>query len=84
MSTVFSTASGSYPVEPKVWAGTFMGVVAGVVFAIFNAVQANSHILAPLPQWAQFVLLAGTPPLATFLAAYSADHQYRQGEPVQG
>lgn len=65
------------PVEAKVKASTWSALAAGMVLAVVNAVQDQPGILGPLPEWAQFLILAVLPPLAVFLAGYAAPHTPR-------
>lgn len=58
-------------VESKVVAGSLVTLLAGVAVALLNAVQADSSVLAGLPPWAQFVVLAALPPVLAFAAGYA-------------
>lgn len=58
-------------VEAKVVASSLVALVVSVVVAALNAVQADSALLGGLPPWAQALILAVAPPLATFLAGYA-------------
>jgi hypothetical protein len=64
-------------VELKVIASTATTLVAGVGGALLNALQDNSHLLGSMPGWAQFLIVAGAPPLLTFLAGYATPHTTR-------
>lgn len=65
------------PIEAKVKATTSATFIMSLLAMMLNAVVADSSLLHPLPAWAQGLIIAVAPPLATFLAGYAAPHTPR-------
>lgn len=58
--------------SPKVIVSTVLALALGVVVAVLNAVQAQPGLIAFLPPWAQFLVLAAVPTLLVGLGGYQA------------
>lgn len=74
-------ANDTYPVEPKVKAGTLASYVATFLLAaLVNGVQDEDHavLLGTMPEWLETLLLPLLPALATLAAGYLAKHQHRR------
>lgn len=65
------------PVEAKVKASTAATFCMSLLAMMLNAVVGDSTLLQPLPAWAQGLIIAVGPSLATFLAGYAAPHTAR-------
>lgn len=70
-------ATGISRIELKAWAATVGSLAAGLVLAVLEALADNPAMLEALPAWARFLIIACTPALVTFLAAYAAPHTRR-------
>jgi len=57
-------------IEVKVVASSAATLLAGITIAVLNALQADSLLLATLPPWAQFAILAAAPPMLAFAAGF--------------
>lgn len=57
-------------VEVKLVAATAVTLLAGVAYAVIDAVQDSPEVLDGLPPWLRFVMIAALPPVLAFLAGY--------------
>lgn len=67
-------------VETKVSIATGASLLAGVLLAVLTAVQSEPEVVSGFPPAVQFVLIAGLPPVLTFLGGYGAPHTDRADE----
>lgn len=58
-------------VEVKLVVASLVTLAASCGIALLNAVQASPGLLAGLPSWLQFVLIAIGPPVLAFLLGYA-------------
>lgn len=58
-------------IEAKVVVAALVTLLASLAAALLNALVADYELLGRLPPWLQFVIIAGAPPVATFLAGYA-------------
>lgn len=65
------------PVEAKVVAATAAAFVVGAVAAFLNWAEGDSQLMGSMPGWAQVLVAALVPPVATFLSGWSAKHTPR-------
>ncbi|MFF4403571.1 holin [Streptomyces sp. NPDC001404] len=72
--------ASSAPIEAKVKAATTGSFLVSLLLAALNAYTADSTLLHPLPAWAQAAIITLGPPVATFLASWSAPHTPRPGD----
>ncbi|WP_333771552.1 holin [Streptomyces sp. IBSBF 2435] len=72
-----STTAKRWLIEAKVAASTGAAAAFGIGAAVLNDVAADHTLLGGTPAWAQALVLVVAPPLATFLAGYSAKHTPR-------
>ncbi len=77
ITTIWNFISG---VEAKVKAGATAALVASLLAALLNGLQANSALLAPLSPTLQFVIITAAPTLAVFLTAWAAKHTPRDDQ----
>lgn len=64
-------------VEAKVKASGLWTLLASVAIVALTNVQTSAEVLAAIPPWARFLLLALAPPLASAIAGYRARHTAR-------
>jgi len=64
-------------VELKVIASTGAGLAAGVGVTVLNQTVADEALMGSVPTWAQTLITMFVPPVATFLAGWSARHTPR-------
>ncbi len=64
-------------IESKVIHSTMASAVVGVAVAVLNDLENNHALLGSVPAPAQSVILTLIPPLASFLAGWSARHTPR-------
>lgn len=65
------------PVESKVKAATTGASLVSLLIAVLNIMVADNSLLAPLPWWAQALILAVVPAGVTFLSGWQARHTPR-------
>ena len=61
-------------VELKVIASTGAGLLAGVAVTVLNQTVGDEQLLGAMPTWGQTLATMFVPPLAAFLAGWSARH----------
>lgn len=65
-----SSSEPSPAVEVKLVVATVVTLLAGIAYAVVDAVQSSPAVLDGLPEWLRFLLIAALPPLLAFLAGY--------------
>ncbi|WP_431870785.1 hypothetical protein [Nocardiopsis eucommiae] len=64
-------------IETKVTVASLGSLAAGVALAVITAFLAEPGAFGPLPEPVVFLLVAALPPVAAFLAGYTAPHTDR-------
>lgn len=67
------------PIHSKVRAATVGSFGVSLLTAFLNAATGDCRLLAPLPPWAQALVISLTPPVVTFLAGWQARHAPADG-----
>lgn len=63
--------------EAKVTLSTLVTFLASLGGALLNALVSDSTLLGSLPSWCQFLVIAGSPTILTFISGYVTPHTHR-------